>query len=153
MCQACIESGHKDVSLPEDIADCPKCGLQCRSVDQVVDSDSIQRADAAFSQAFQATPPVLRESREHGSSCGSSLGINTHHIDWNHDNNEKSNLTTLCHHCHEQAHKLGKPLFDRLGQEIGNDQEKSDRLRMSSANRHREVYGTVPELTQLPLFQ
>ena len=60
ICQVCIDSGHKDVSLPEDIADCPNCGLQCCSVEQVVGSESIRRA---MLRSSNATSRRLRPPR------------------------------------------------------------------------------------------
>ena len=59
-CQACLDSGHKDDSLPEDVADCPRCGLQCRSVEQVVGSESIRRA---MLRSSNATSRRLRPPR------------------------------------------------------------------------------------------
>ena len=87
------------------------------------------------------------------SVCESVYGIHTHHIDWNHDNNEKSNLTTLCHYCHEQAHKLGKPLFDKLRHMVVMDKEVRWALRSSSMERHRELYGPTPEVSPIRMFK
>ena len=151
ICTACHGSGYSPC-LPADIADCPKCGQQCRSVEQVVGSDSVER----FRQRSPGTAsPRRRPPRIKGrcSVCGSAYGIHTHHVDWNHDNNEKSNLTTLCQHCHEQVHKLGKPLFDQLRQRTRTDQEVRERLQTTSLARHRELYGSVPEVRQLSLFE
>ena len=150
-CQACLDSGHKDDSLPEDIADCPRCGLQCRSVEQVIGSNSIRRARPRSSRTSspRRQPPRIKGQC---SKCGSAYGVHTHHIDWNHDNNEKSNLTTLCHHCHEQVHKLGKPLFDQLGQRTADDPDVKQRLSDTSLARHQELYGRIAESNQLSLF-
>ena len=80
--------------------------------------------------------------------CQSPYGIHTHHLDWNHDNNKANNLTILCHHCHEQAHKLGKPLFDELVQRVDSDSVEKEALRRSSLKRHRELYGSTPHVQQ-----
>lgn len=47
-------------------------------------------------------------------ACGFSKGLEIHHIDWNHENDHPDNLQTLCKYCHMQAHKLGKPEFERM---------------------------------------
>lgn len=38
--------------------------------------------------------------------------LNVHHKDYNRDNNESSNLVTLCRYCHKQVHTEGyKPIL------------------------------------------
>ena len=151
-CTACLESGHMNVSLPEDIADCPHCGLQCRSVEQVVGSDSIRGARLRSSKpsSQRRRPP---RSKGLCSVCGSNYGIHTHHIDWNHYNDEASNLTTLCHYCHEQAHKLGKPLFDELEQQTVGNPDAKEALKIRSRERHRELFGPIPQFVQLSMIE
>jgi len=56
----------------------------------------------------------LRNSIEECEACGFSKDLETHHIDWNHENDHPDNLQTLCKYCHMQAHKLGKPEFERM---------------------------------------
>ena len=144
ICTVCHDSGH-DGALPVDIADCPNCGLECRTMDQVVSSNSVRCSKQQF-------PRNANESRRlpkvKGSChlCGSQYGIHTHHLDWHHDNNRASNLTTLCHYCHEQAHKLGKPLFDRLFQRVNSNAAERDMLRHSSLQRHRELFGPISDI-------
>ena len=82
--------------------------------------------------------------------CGSLYGINTHHIDWNHQNNKADNLTVVCHHCHEQAHKLGKPLFDELIQRVAADPYKKEKLRTRSVERHWQLYSPLNKGEAVP---
>ncbi len=149
-CTACQENGH-EASLPADIADCPNCGLQCRSVEQVVGSDSVRRTGQR-SPKDASTHRRAPRIKAPCFMCGSPYGINTHHIDWNHDNNAPANLATLCHHCHEQNHKLGKPLFDELRQRITNNPAEKEQLKSSSLKRHRELYCPVSYAHQPTLF-
>lgn len=42
--------------------------------------------------------------------CGVRQGerrLDAHHIDWDHTNNERHNLVTLCWCCHRQVHQEG----------------------------------------------
>lgn len=145
-CGVCQSNGH-DGLLPVDIADCPSCGLECRSTEQVVGADSIQRYELRSPRNVHAgrRPPRIKGPCV---ICGSHVGTEIHHIDWNHDNNAKSNLTTICRHCHEQAHKLGKPLFDELVQRVNSSFAEKEALRCSSLKRYHDLYGPIPDVKQ-----
>jgi hypothetical protein len=46
--------------------------------------------------------------------CGFTEGLQTHHIDGNHQNNSRDNRQRLCSRCHDQARKLGEIGFNEL---------------------------------------
>ena len=149
-CTACAYSGQV-ASLPVGIADCPNCGLECRAVEEVEGAESIARS--------VRQQPIQKNSRPRSpriigpcSVCGSHYGIHTHHVDWNHNNNEPGNRVTICHWCHEQADKLGKPLFDKLIERVEGNPEEKERLRRSSIARHNELFGPSPDVQQPRLF-
>lgn len=86
-------------------------------------------------------------------ACGSSVGIHKHHIDWHHDNNDISNLTVRCHHCHEQEHKLGKDGFEDVIRVITSNPTLKREMQKTSVDRHRELHGPAePNIRQLGLF-
>jgi 5-methylcytosine-specific restriction endonuclease McrA len=38
--------------------------------------------------------------------CGSTKDLQVHHKDWNHTNNDPSNLETICGECHRREHRV-----------------------------------------------
>lgn len=149
-CTVCRNNGQ-DGALPEDVADCPNCGLKCRTPEKVVRSNSI-RCWEQQSSTNADTSRRLPKIKGPCYLCGSLYAIHIHHIDWHHDNNHVSNLLALCHYCHEQAHKLGKPLFDRLIQMVNSNSAVKDMLRNTSLQRHRELFGPIPDIRQTRLL-
>ena len=150
ICGVCQSNGQ-DGSLSVDIADCPSCALECRSTEQVFGADSVRYSGQRISKDTHGgrRPPRIKGPC---ATCGSHVGTETHHIDWNHDNNEKGNLSIICKHCHEQAHKLGKPLFDELVRRVSSNSSEKEALKCSSLKRYRELYGPIPEVKQPRLF-
>lgn len=123
-------------------ADCPKCGLQCRSLAQVDDPE----------MAVIKRLPCLRKRQSRGkanlniqgdscTACGSPNGLQNHHIDWNHNNNSPKNLMPLCEWCHMKAGKLGKPLFDKLLDRVLSNPRERAELR----KRSDEWYQKLPQ--------
>lgn len=45
-------------------------------------------------------------------SCGESEVLDIHHIDFNHSNNSKENLSVLCPNCHAKIHRNGVKFYD-----------------------------------------
>ena len=39
--------------------------------------------------------------------CEAKDNLNEHHIDWHHDNDDPSNVVTVCARCHSWLHKIG----------------------------------------------
>ena len=132
-------SQERDAALPEDFTDCPKCGQKCRSIDDLdlnefkgSSSRSRTRRRKLPSFANQHLPQVCQV-------CGFTEGLQTHHIDWNPNNNAQKNLQRLCQWCHIQANKLGKPEFDRLQEIVNADLGKRASLKQSSSRHYQSV--------------
>ena len=48
-------------------------------------------------------------------TCGAMMGVQIHHIDWNHANNMSSNKVALCQRCHSTIHgRTGMLTWDEL---------------------------------------
>jgi uncharacterized protein YlaI len=39
--------------------------------------------------------------------CAASEDLQVHHIDWHRENNDPTNLVTVCQYCHSRLHKEG----------------------------------------------
>ena len=74
-------------------------------------------------------------------TCGFTKGLETHHIDWNHDNSNPDNLEKLCKYCHMQAHKLGNPLFEQMVERVNFNPAYRAELRRSAEEFYREHGG------------
>ena len=83
----------------------------------------------------------MKIPRKECAVCGFTKGLETHHVDWNHDNNHILNLETLCKYCHMQANKLGKPLFEQMIERVKFNPDYLAELRKSAEEFYREHSG------------
>ena len=86
-------------------------------------------------------PRAIRRAAGPCVACGSPKGLHVHHADWSHANRAAENLEVLCEWCHMQAHKLGKPLFDKL---LGKVQANPD-LRATLRQSSQRWYQNLPK--------
>jgi hypothetical protein len=129
-CSVCKENGQ-DAIVPDGVADCPRCGLECRDVAQVEDElESTPRPSSRYNVQPKGRCFV----------CGNPA-LHVHHVDWNHANNSPENRVPVCEWCHTQAHKLGKPLFDEMVDRVRKDPRAMAALRQTSGERYRKLHG------------
>lgn len=134
-CPFCEGNGQHTI-LPENHFDCPSCGLQCRSAEDL-DSEydfcgSIFSREAK--RPLKQPPLPARETDKHCLVCDSSTNIERHHLDWNHENDDPQNIGYLCDYCHMRAHNLGKPLFDKLCARVRKDPSLRESIRQSATD-------------------
>jgi len=103
--------------------------FQNREVDMTSYGRSRSRRRKLPHSVTQHLPPVCQV-------CGFTKGLQDHHIDWNRNNNSVGNLQRLCQWCHIQAHKLGKPEFDRLQEIVNADSDKKAELEKTASKYH-----------------
>ena len=138
-CHVCYDN-MQDASMSEDVADCPSCHLECRTLDQIQDSLPHFSPSATDGRPRQRRTPRSQELLQRPcQACGSPKGLHIHHSDWNHDNNSPQNLMVLCEYCHMEAGKLGQRLFDKLLKRVGRNPD--DRVQLRA--RSDEWYGSL----------
>ena len=147
-CPTCTDNGQ-DPSVAGHVADCPSCGQECRSLNQINDPEESAKLPRSPRSKQSRTPRHLRPDGP-CSACGSPCGLHVHHKDWNHENMTAENLMVLCEWCHMQTSKLGKPEFDRLLNIVSSDPVTKKELRKTSEAwyqqlpSHRNVRSLTP---------
>ena len=132
-CPACSE-GEQEAILPENVADCPSCGLKCRTPDDV---DDKFLTELLTQQQKRKKQKRLEPSRRISLqleciACSFDKGLQVHHIDWNHDNNDPQNLAMICERCHKLIHQLGQDGFEELLERVGSNPAERNILRQQS---------------------
>ena len=142
-CDLCQENGQvHEAKLPNNFADCPKCGHKCRNKGDLEWNDGIKATNDSVHPIVkkkQGKPSLPTRKCRVCIVCGFEHGLEIHHKDWNHENNHPDNLQMMCKYCHSQAHKLGKPLFERMVERMHFNPTYRAALRRSAEEFYRKT--------------
>ena len=138
-CEVCMSNGQDPYAiLPLEVADCPKCGHKCRTIEDIEEP----KITKVYHTRRNRLPPAnKRHLPRQCEACGFTSGLEVHHKDWNHRNNNPENLQVLCKWCHVQASKLGAPEFERMLEIVRLDQSLKTSLRKSA----EDFYNRLPK--------
>jgi len=106
-----------------------------RAFEKKIKGEKMEPEEESQAQLFEP----ISIKRAECEVCGFELGLEIHHIDWNHQSNNPDNLQILCKYCHVQVHKLGKPLFGEMIARIKNNPDLKSQLRISSESFYDEL--------------
>lgn len=132
-CGVCKENGQ-EAGIPESIADCPSCGLECRDIAKV---ENEYQSNSALRNSYKVKP--IKPVKGRCFVC-SNPALEMHHADWNHSNNSPRNLIPVCEWCHMKAHHLGRDLFNQLVHRVHTDHESMATLRQTSKDWYRKLH-------------
>lgn len=135
-CKSCVYYGrYKNSRLSATVMDCPKCGEMCRNLK---DTDIIEITVTRRKRQKRTPRSALKGLPDYCECCGFTEDLQVHHKDWNHINNDPTNLQMLCKYCHVQARNLGKPLFEELLKRVKSNPSDMLELRNQAENFYHE---------------
>ena len=138
MCDFCLSNGQTlESRLPLEVADCPQCGHKCRAIDDI---DYPKKTRKIRNVRRKKLPSAsIQDVSQHCKACGFARGLEIHHKDWDHTNDNPENLLVLCKWCHMQVHKLGKPEFERMLEVAGANPSLRTALRRSAEDFYNKL--------------
>ncbi len=129
-CCECVSYGrYKYSRLLINEMDCPKCGKTCR---RLTDTDIANPIHVRRKRQKRTPRSILKDMPNYCECCGFNEGIQCHHIDGDHLNNDRANRKSLCESCHNVAKMLGEMGFKEHYEKLQSNPEYKLRMRKLS---------------------